>query len=206
MEADLDCLFRTDVSAKSVRGYNRHDNKHRGQEGGTAIVAINQATSLVASCGVDVTDLGRWSWMILETQPGHRTRIVSAYQPCANRRGGYASCYSQQRAYHKEQGDNRCPRLLFRLQLIKQLEEWRNDGDRILLMMDANEHILHGQFTSLLKKNKIDLSEIVHTRSTSPLPPTFIRGSEPIDGAWCTPDLECVGARLMPFYFGVGDH
>ena len=91
MEADLDCLFHTDVSAKSVRGYNRHDNIHRGQEGGTAIVAIIQATSLVASCGVDYTGLGRWSWMILETQPGHRTRIVSAYQPCANRRGGCAS-------------------------------------------------------------------------------------------------------------------
>lgn len=206
MEADLDCLFRTDVSARSVRGYNKHDNIHRGQEGGTAIIGINQATSLVLKSGVDTSGLGRWSWMLLEQLPGHRTRLVSAYQPCANRQGGYASCYSQQRAYHREQGDRRCPRFLFRLHLITQLRKWRDEGDRIILMMDANEHILRGKFSQMLRQCDLDLSEIVHSRTTAPLPATFIRGSEPIDGAWCTPDLVCLGARFMPFYFGIGDH
>lgn len=39
-----------------------------------------------------------------------------------------------------------------------------------------------------------------------PLGATFFRGSKPIDAVWTTPDLEVVGACVMPAGFGVGDH
>ena len=55
---DLSTLFRTNTEAKTICGYNKHDNIERGQEGGTAIIALDSAATMVSKSGTDSTGLG----------------------------------------------------------------------------------------------------------------------------------------------------
>ena len=57
---DLSTLFRTNTEAKTICGYNKHDNIERGQEGGTAIIALDSAATMVSKSGTDFTGLGWW--------------------------------------------------------------------------------------------------------------------------------------------------
>ena len=180
---DLSTLFRTNTEAKTICGYNKHDNIERGQEGGTAIIALDSAATMVSKSGTDFTGLGRWSWMWIRGKGNHHTRIIAAYQLCRNNSKGVESNYALQRQYFRERGDTRCPRLIFRSQLIKQLEKWKQEGDRIILMMDANEHIYTGHLAKLLRSPTIQMKEMLRTRTGVASPATFFRGTKPIDGA-----------------------
>ena len=68
------------------------------------------------------------------------------------------------------------PYNLFWDDLTTQLKRWTAQGDRIVLMMDANEHILTGSFTSRLTDymNRLDLEEISHRTSGTEDTNTFI--------------------------------
>ena len=50
------------------------------------------------------------------------------------------------------------------------------------------------------------MREVVGDYTGKQLGATFFRGSTPIDAVWATPDIEVVGAYVMPAEFGVGDH
>ena len=71
-------------------------------------------------------------------------------------------------------------------------------------MMDANEHVLTGSFTSKLQE--IGLLEISHRCWGDVEPNTFTRGSKPIDGVWASAELEIGGFKILPFSESVGDH
>ena len=71
-------------------------------------------------------------------------------------------------------------------------------------MMDANQHVLTGQFTKRLEE--LDLVEISHKYQGGTEPNTFIEGSKPIDGVWALCDLEIGGFKMLPFSKSVGDH
>ncbi len=46
--------------------------------------------------------------------------------------------------------------------LVKQLREWRASGDRIVLFMDHNEHVIKGQLgKTLADKDRLNLQEAV---------------------------------------------
>lgn len=49
------------------------------------------------------------------------------------------------------------PRDLFEHDLLIQIQIWQQQGERILLMMDLNEHILTGRFAT--KQRSIGLDE-----------------------------------------------
>eukprot|EP00956_Cyclotella_meneghiniana_P042698 scaffold249210_cov93-Cyclotella_meneghiniana.AAC.1 len=73
--------------------------------------------------------------------------------------------------------------------------------------MDANEDIYKKSIgNELTETNGLNMKEVVGEYTGRPLGATFFRGSKPIDAVWATPDLEVVGACVMPAGFGVGDH
>ena len=45
---------------------NRNENIEKIQYGGTAIFAYNLLSNMVYATGADDTNLGRWSWLLLE--------------------------------------------------------------------------------------------------------------------------------------------
>ena len=85
---------------------------------------------------------------------------------------------------------------------MAQLRKWREEGDRLVVCLDANEDIYKKSLgKSLTKSDGLRMSEVV-----GDFIPTFFRGSKPIDGIWATPDIAIAHACIMPAGFGVGDH
>ena len=89
--------------------------------------------------------------------------------------------------------------------LLQQLTVWKSQGDRILLLMDANEHVLDGTFTRRLR-GELELDEISHRAWRGTPPNTHISGSKPIDGVWASRSLEIGGFKILSFSESVGDH
>ena len=78
------------------------------------------------------------------------------------------------------------PYQLFKKDLASQLGEWARQGDRLIIMMDANEHILTDELGKLLVSPEmgLDLEEISHKAWGGREIGTYIDGSRPIDGVW----------------------
>ena len=94
---------------------------------------------------------------------------------------------------------------MFEDDLVTALEQWRTRGDRIILMMDANNNVFNSRLTKLLK-DKLEMCEAVHGLVLGQGPNTHVDGSVPIDGIWYTPDLTLERASYLPFDPQLGDH
>ena len=92
----------------------------------------------------EATGLGRCCWMKFSGR-NTVTRVIVAYQPCATRKNARSATIAQQCQYWYMEGNYQCPRKLFCLQLIAQLTEWREDGKKLILLMDENENMENGQ-------------------------------------------------------------
>jgi hypothetical protein len=90
---------------------------------------------------------------------------------------------------------------------VKQIKQWHAAGDRIILFMDHNRHVINKPLgKALADKEGLDLWEaIVQHTGTSP-GATFFQGSKPIDGIWISSNLDISNACVMPFGYGIGDH
>ena len=92
--------------------------------------------------GKDDTGLGRWVVMVLQGPEGIKYRIVCGYNSCYNKKMDSSTSYQQQRRYLVlKEKDRTCPRKRLHDDLIRQLQDWREEGDRIILCMDTNKDI-----------------------------------------------------------------
>ena len=150
---------------------------------------------------VDHTGLGRWSWVKLEGEPGHVTRIVTAYAPCGNRASGDSTYYKQQLRYIQHHSLRTDVKKMFRDDLCAVLRQWRALGDRIILMMDANDIVLDGTLSNMLAEEGIEMKEAVHSRMPGPGPNTYFRGKDSIDGQgfddWARTDLIVKDSQMV---------
>jgi hypothetical protein len=87
------------------------------------------------------------------------------------------------------------------------MKQWRKDGERLILCLDANENIYRGELgRQLTELDGLGMKAVVGEFTTRQLGATYFRGSEPIDGVWATGDITVTNACVMPVGFGVGDH
>ena len=204
-------MFRGgEAEIRTIAGHNVHENVSRFQEGGTAAMLYG---SLIEQydyehSGKDGTGLGRWVVMVLRGSEGVVTRIVVGYNPCSNNKKASRTFYQQNRRYFiKKEKDETCPRERFRQDLVQQLKAWRDQGDRLIVCLDANQHIYReGIGRELADANGLDMKEVVGSFTGKQLGATYFRGKRPIDGVWATRDVEIAGACVMPAGYGVGDH
>ena len=130
------------------------------------------------------------------------------YMPNYVKKANSNSSYQQQRrCLINKFGDRTCPRTRLRKDLLKQLKEWRDEGDKIILGMDANEHIYKKGLGKMLAK-ELGMIEVVGEFTGKKIGATYFRNqsNKPIDAIWATPDVIVVGACIMPVGYGVGDH
>lgn len=84
-----------------------------------------------------------------------------------------------------------------------QLQVWQQQGDRLIIFMGMNEHVLWGPLACcLLSKG---LVEATHQNWGEAEPHTFIGGVGPINRVWHTPDLEVAAVLQLSFHKGLGD-
>ena len=199
-----------ETEIRAVAANNVHENVGRTQEGGTALMAYGDLVAYLDpdETGKDETGLGRWTYMRFVGADGKSTYVVSGYNPCSNKKVDSGTTYQQHRRYLIEkENDLTCPRKRFREDLVRKLKEWRKEGNRLIVCLDANEDIyLESIGRELSNLTGLGLQEVVSQFTGKRLGATFFRGSKPIDGVWATGDLEVVNACVMPVGYGVGDH
>jgi hypothetical protein len=87
---------------------------------------------------------------------------VVAYKPCTAKVKGVKTIYQQQLRYIQNKGLNTTPLELFDKDLTNQIIKWREEGDRIILLMDVNEHPIEGKFSRKLATTNPDRHEFLH--------------------------------------------
>jgi len=98
------------------------------------------------------------------------------------------------------------PQQLFDKDLLHQCKLWRKSGKRIILLMDANEHVLNGKFNRQISRTGLDLEEFTHKCWGAHQPYAHINGSIPIDGGYKSPEIEVLNVCMLPFLDSPGDH
>ena len=172
--------------------HNVHENISKVQEGDTSLLMFGPLTSLLdyGAEKMDKSGLGRWSVMTVQGE-GFNTRIVCGYNTCYNNNANSSTSYQQHRRYLiNKRKDLTCPRTKFREDLIDQLSKWREEGDQLIVCLDANENI----YTKSIGRELTNLDglakrEVVGNFTGKQVGPTFFRGSNPIDGVWATSDI-----------------
>jgi hypothetical protein len=203
-------LFKDGEAAiQSVVAHNIHENISCVQEGGTSLLLFGALTEQLAhdEPGKEKTGLGRWSVMTLKGD-GVQTRIVCSYNPCYNKNPDCSTSYQQHHRYFiTKKGNLTCPRIKFREDLVAQLKKWHKEGDRLIVCLDANEHI-YKKFIgrALTDIEGLAMQEVVGAFTHQPVGPTFFQGLKPIDGVWATLDISVCNAAIMPAGYGIGDH
>ncbi len=157
--------------------------------------------------GKDKTGLGRWSVITFKGE-NSLTRVVCGYNPCYNSKPDSSTSYQQlQRYFITQRKDLTCPRIRFQEDLVAQLRKWREDGDKLIVCLDSNEHIYRKALGKALTDiDGLAMKEVVGEFTGTPIGSTFFRGSKPIDGVWATSNITVNNAAIMPAGYGIGDH
>ena len=96
------------------------------------------------------------------------------------------------------------PYELFCTDFTTAIKQWQTAGERLLILIDMNEHVLQGYLARILLE--LGLSEATHESWGEQEPNTHISGSKPIDGVYHSPNLEVTSTLLLSFHEGVGNH
>jgi hypothetical protein len=106
-----------------------------------------------------------------------------------------------------QQKDLTCPRTKSHEDLMAQLRRWQQDGDKLIVCLDANEDIypkLIGK--ALTDINRLAMKEIVGKFTHQLVGLAFFRGSKPINGVWSSSEIIISNACSMPAGYSIGDH
>jgi hypothetical protein len=132
--------FRNMSRNHSVHSYNRHDSsKKRILFGGTAQIATGACSHRVIKSGEDETGMGRWVWTLFAGRNNIKLRVISGYRPNPDQSDRPGTVYSQQERHLRSIRDTRDPRRAFIKDLERQLEHWMEDGNLIIIGLDAND-------------------------------------------------------------------
>lgn len=94
---------------------------------------------------------------------------------------------------------------MFESDILWQLKVWRAMGDRFILMMDINFHVLTGRLSQALTHDSIGLRKI--TKHLGVLCPNMhASGYEQKDGVLVTSDISIPAVKLLLYEESPGDH
>ena len=129
--------------------------------------------------GDDFCSLGQWCSTLFYSDPTHRTRVVAVYNVGRQSPKGLKTIYLQQVRHIQTHQLNTSPSWLFLMHFLAQLQVWQCQGDRLLIFMDMNEHVLCGTVACHLLS--MGLVEMTHQHWGAIKPHTFIGGVDPIN-------------------------
>ena len=89
---------------------------------------------------------------------------------------------AQQQRYWKLQGNTICPRKVLRKDIISKMKEWRNEGDKLILLLDSNENMDGIPLARMLQHPDLGMGNAIKSRTHMEGPHTFIRWTRQIDG------------------------
>jgi hypothetical protein len=176
--------------------------------GGSMTTITGKWQSRVTNQRHDPKGLGRWCYMRIASKKSSMI-IATAYRPYASQ--GPITAWIQQWTLLRESGDkNPDPIKYFYTDLEKQISQWKQEGNEVLMMIDANEHIgdKPGGLTTLFEK--MEMTDLLRHRHPNKIEPnTHARGSKRIDYIFGTAKIRdnCKKAGILQFGTGYqSDH
>ncbi len=194
---------------RSVTAHNKtkiYDVFGKHQPGGTGLVCRHKFLQYAKTPSINPRGLGRWCSWPFSCNPKHVTWIVIADRPCARKTKGLKTVYQQHLRYIQSKGSQKDPVELFDLDLSKQIKEWRDTGDRIVLVMDLNGHPPHNNLYNQLKERRTEMEEFSHKCWGPEAPYTHPASKSPIDKACKSLGIEIVNLSMLTFADSPGDH
>jgi hypothetical protein len=202
---DIASLLGFDTNSSSTYAYKKHENFGRCQRGGCALIALGKVCQYVHKTkgGRDFRGLGRYDSFLLYANPGIKTRLACGYNVGGPKPKGLGTMYQQYLRYTQTHNLNVSPRKLMADDLIKQVKQWMGNNEEIILVMDANEHVVNGPLCRRLAN--LGLSPMA-TRLHGTPPNTHVNGTQCIDEVWTTPGIEVTGIQISSFHESFSDH
>lgn len=191
------------VSTQS--SHNQINQQQRNQPGGTAIMSFEQTSDRIIGKGEDLRKLGRWTWIRTRGKNGITSRIVSAYRPVMSK--GPTSTYVQQLQALGPEPNPTCPHIQFNKDLSKEIIQWTESGDHIVIGIDCNEDVTHTGSTSFRTAMKaVGLHEAIANTHQTRAPSTHNRGTLTIDSIFISSGLTSSQSGFTKFLEPVSDH
>jgi len=187
--------------------YNRHSSStDKHLYGGTSVLTIGSSTARIWSHNHnDPTGLGRWTGTRYRGRGNRHIMIVSAYRPHNNTDAETVG--AQHSSYFARKGDTRTPQEAFLQDLTEFLKKRQNEGDLIILGIDANENISSPSSTVHTALTHLSLTQPLLDVFGPTLPNTRQPGSQPIDAIYTSPDIRVQATGLLSFDDYIGsDH
>ena len=169
---------------RSAAANNCHETQTRHQPRGTGMVCRHEFLQYARKPSNDFQGLGRWCSWPFYCNPTHTTRIVVAYRTGSGKSKTLRTVYQQQVRCMQLHNLKGSPQQLFDKDLLHQFKLWCKSGERVILMMDANEHVCKGKFNKALRRNSLDMEEFTSKCWDPNQPYMHINGSIPIDGGY----------------------
>jgi hypothetical protein len=179
-----------------VHSCNKHDtSKKQTLFGGTAQISTGASSHQAIASGADPSGLGRWVWTLFAGRNKKKLQVISGYRPNSDHADRTGSVYSQHKRRLRATGDNCNPRRAFIKDLSNQLELWMDEGDMIILGLDANDNVRTGDVNAMLQiKGLVDVHAATHPHLATESTCNKNTQEIPVDGIWATPALECISA------------
>jgi len=216
-------------------GYNVHaDSSSTHLYGGTAVLTISDTTARIWTNNLsDPTGLGRWTGTRYRGKGQRTLSVISAYRPQKDTGpstvAGQHATYFSTDAYRKrtqkrtqnqsdtpddEDTENerlrrkeQDPQKRFLLDLVHFLQQLQDQGDLLIVNMDANEDLSHPTSKVQTAMYELGLEHPMYENFHPSLPNTCKRGSAPIDGMFVTEGLRPSAMGYFSFdEFPSSDH
>jgi len=155
------------------------------QPGGVGLLCVNQVAHRALCPGADVLGLGRWCWTKLRGPNGFHIRIIVMYRPCFST--GPLSTYQQHVRKLSQLHRYVCPRNELLTDISKEMHLWQDEGDHLIVLTDFNDDVTAAEARAWAAD--LGLVEAITYLNQAPAPPTYQRGSRPIDGIFLAPQL-----------------
>jgi len=178
------------------------------QPGGVGVFSINRMAHRILSVGSDPSGLGRYCWTVFLGKDNKRFHTIAAYQPSKSN-NGHLSVMQQHWRHLTQQSPEGAvvehPRNLFWKDLKPLLQTWSDDGEQILMGVNANDLVNLPEITEYF--NTLGMTEAILHRHGQDAPPTHQCGSKAIDGIFVTNGLLGHSCGYLSGLAGIsGDH
>ena len=200
MQGVWECLPHNSIT------FNENDNSTAVcQPGGCIQVSYGRALHRYISHGKDPLGLGRWCWTRYRGRMDVTIRVITAYRPCVQHQGGESTVISQHQRYLHSINDNRNPRQAMTEDLCAAIQQYRESGNQIALMIDMNADVTSTEIKSTFQL--VGLQESITSKYIqSNKCPTYQQGTAPIDDIFLSPTLQLTSGGYFPFGAFPSDH
>jgi hypothetical protein len=136
------CLHDNIPDIQTHTAHNRHEGMAHYQPGGAATFAGGELVRYMKQKSNDFCGLGRWCSSLFYSNPNHRTRVVAAYNVGWQSPKGLKTIYQHQLRHIQMHRLNTSPSQLSLTNFLAQLQVWQRQGNRLMIVMDMNKHVL----------------------------------------------------------------